>query len=260
MRRRRKFKGTWFPTQYTVPDTEAENLSVVGFDLALAAGQTPQLDIRPLTFDSPNQGEHVTSDYLSTIIGNEWTLRRIVGNVFCNRNTQLQAAGANILNDSAPSVLAAAGIFVARADEANTDLPIGGADRNAYGPFDPDVIREPWLWRRTWILGSAGSAPFAALNTLLPQYVGPVFTGGGNPQVTSAFYPCSNVYYGTALTGPYIDSKVGRRIRQDERLYMAFSAVYWPIGEDTAINTQVDWHVDYRIYGALRRARNKSAF
>lgn len=264
MRRRRRSRGTWFPTQYTVPNEGTPNAAVVGFDTSLAVNGdgSLQTNVLPLTFDVPNEGEHVNADTLVSIIGNEYLLKRIVGQITCVRNTEAKLSAAGYFSSSRPATLVAAGFFVARCDDANKDIPIGSTDRDAYSPLDVDTVREPWIWRRTWILGIAQSGNLS--NSLLAATTSAPLaqTGGVAGEAYASFFPCSNIYYYNSLQSGYFDTKSKRRVGQDDRLWLAVATCNWPIGTDDVDDqdTQVDFHVDYRIFGALRRARNRSAF
>lgn len=183
-------------------------------------------------------------------------MMRIVGKLFAERKN---FAFSGSQDDPDPAVLFGAGFFVARANDLSvgggSGTPIGSATiqerRDHYSPLDTDTVREPWIWRRTWILGLSGRAPRSS------TAVGPDFP---TATIFTAHWPASTGLYGSVMDGPHIDSKVKRRIGQDDRLWFAISATPYPLGQNTSGNLNVEGYLDYRLFGALRKARSRSAF
>lgn len=258
MARGRRTRGTWFPNIGTeiVPDEDTASGRAFTVNLPLGSSQVTT-GILPLTLDTPFEGENVQAgvDSLSDIIGSEYVLQRIVGKLYIERRTgQSLATG----RDQDPAVMVCCGFFVARANDAavggGQDTPIGSATeaerRDNYSPLEVDTVREPWIWRRTWILGAAGRTPTS---------------NSGGPYTTekpaAGAYPPTTAGYGSVADGPHIDSRVKRRISQDNRLWFAISATPFPFGDETVTgNLQLSGYLDYRIFGSLRKARNSSAF
>lgn len=253
-KRRKRF--TWMPVLGTkISNIEPDDGRTVsgrafGIDVFPPSGDpfpgsqgSQNVLIFPLIPDVPIDGT-VAADQilpLEAIIGNEWFCERIVGSIFVGFRTpdtgELRAR----------SVLVTAGVFVARANDQGSgggvDQPIGSASaaerRDNYGPQSVDAIREPWMFRRSWMLGGA-------------------------PDIAQAFsfFPTSNVFYGDMRSGPHIDVKSVRRIGQDDRLWFAVSTV--ALGPRTGVEetfTQgVQGYVDVRILGNTRKARNDGKF
>jgi len=137
---------------------------------------------------------------------------------------------------------------------ANTTAGIG-ADTNDratfnYGPSHSSNISEPWVWRRSWILGRS---------TVAPSVVAP------NALVEGAF-PSSNTFgYNAPNEGTHIDAKVGRRIRKEERLWFSIQAHPISMREslnapDTEFVCQVGGYLDIRILGTIVRNSKRSVF
>jgi len=253
MARRRRTRGTWFPTLGSGVGELDDNLAGLNFSVTLAANGSITTGILPLTFDAPFEGDRVTSgvDSLADIVGSEYILKRIVGKLFLHR-----FIGSPLLQDNQPGILVGCGFFVARANDqavgGGEDTPIGSATeaerRDNYSPLEVDTIREPWIWRRTWVLGSALKTLTAAL-------------AATSANQNQAAFPVSNVFYGSVMDGPHIDSTVKRRVSQDDRLFFAVSACTYPPGEAaTANELGMRGYLDYRIFGSLVKARNSSAF
>lgn len=267
MRRRRGSRGTWLPN-IGIVRAEADNVGITaGAEMVLAINDTdnePVVGCEPLLFDAPQEQttwvESVTP--LQYITGNEYFLRRVVGKMlvyviappaWTDTNTEL--------NKQRAGVLVTAALFVARAGDQQTpdgvDIPIGGgaALQGDYNPDHPNCIREPWLWRRQWILGN----PWVARkfldsipNNTIEETVGAVAVG----------FPPSNVGYGSVLDGPHVDAKTKRRVGNDDRLWWAVSAQGFPrkLTETATAGIQVKAHFDYRCFGSLRKARNRGTF
>lgn len=257
--RRRRTRGTWFPTIGTQLGETDATVNGRAFALACTASEITTI-ITPLTFDTPQEGDNLSepSSTLADVVGSEYILQRIVGKCFIERQATLTGG----VDDLQEAVLVGAGFFVARANDTSvgggSTTPIGSATvaerRDNYSPLETDTVREPWIWRRTWILGTAGAQ--------IPVQAD-VAGGGSIPftvQQSNRAYPVSTALYGSVLDGPHIDSKVKRRVSQDNRLFFAVSATPFPL--DSLITTAlvVSGYLDYRLFGSLRKARNTSAF
>lgn len=244
-RKKRRAKYTWLPVLGSELESTTPGLYINkwGRDFNITAAPESLGICRPLTADLPRDEDLTTADpgVLSDSIGQEWFLRRIVGKLFIRW-------GANAGGDSATNIKIAAGFFVARADHIDGDIPAGGdsswtgnINPGVYNMFDPSsnaTIREPWIWRRTWIIGN----PDIDTDTSWPK----------------GLAPYSNATYGSALDGPHIDAKTMRRISNDDRLWFAMSATTWPFGSSGGGN--IIANLDIRLLGALRRARNRGVF
>lgn len=261
--RRRRTRGTWFPTIGTTigEDFPQDTLSGRTFQVTIVSPAI-QTIITSLTFDTPQEGDNLipATETLSEIIGNEYLLQRIVGKLYGSRLSTISDQG----RDINPAILFGAGFFIARAnDEAvggGDQTPIGSASeperRDNYGVIENDTIREPWIWRRTWILGNAQAG---IVNN--PALGG---TAGSAPATLAEVgnYPTSTALYGSVLDGPHIDSKVKRRVSQENRLWLAISTTTWPLGTapSQAFPLLLNGYIDYRLFGSLRKAKNNSAF
>lgn len=216
--------------------------------------------ISPVTFDVPREGDDLaTTDPLITIVGNEYFLKRIVGKLHAEVRG---LCGPNNAGGTArcPAVLFGAGFFVARAADSavggGPNLPIGAASLaeqiEHYSPLSEDTIREPWIWRRVWTLSN-----FAVAKTTGTAGVGGIAQLGGEN------FPTSTSNYGSVADGPHIDAKTARRIRQDERLWFVVAAANWPestLNNDGDLSNDLRGYLDFRLLGAMRRARQRSAF
>lgn len=238
---RRKRRVTWFPSlgTYWEGDTQtwhdaSINIATnpVGADKSLGTN----LFIRPVTKDftvfPPNGG---IEDTLRDIVeGQTWGLERIVGRVTCQVNTYP--------NDPEPDptvewpyVQVGCGLFIAKVDDSDQSLPTGvGTD---YDPLEAGNIQNPWIWRKTWILGNPGVFEW----------------DGGVPSANTLIMP----------DGGYVDSKVKRYIAREHRLFFALSAIGW-YGEQLEVSggdqPTIVCNADLRILGGMRRARNMSSF
>jgi len=264
--RRRRAKLTWLPTNGTnVEGREAADFVATPFTIALQfdPGVEQTFAIVPLNpFDVPveadpnfNFNSQIPQATMADVIGSEYIVRRIVGNCW--------AAATNTSNFSASenaAVIAALGVFVARSDGENPNRPIGPDPALAaglasfgasYNPLHSETTREPWMFRRLWMLGTR---PPQVNTTTSPAASSIPLSFNQFPQTTAG-------YHGLR-TGPFFDIKSIRRIRQDERLWMVFSAMGAPILETQALagNYNVSATIDIRILGALRKAKNRSNF
>jgi len=245
-RRRRKY--TWLPVESREVGSEPY-FNIAGVEtFGIEVGPTPAMvtwAINPV--DVPAEqgawaGGNADGLRLGDVLGSEYVLKRIVGKFHAGLSQTTPVVG-----DSAPAALVAAGFFVARAAGEDMSAPIGHTGDNLetfdnYSALAVDTTREPWIWRRNWILG----------NPLSGSETGPYAAFQGFPPTTA--------HYGSVLDGPHIDAKTGRRIGQDDRLWFQVTVVGYPFDPDYNELTFLNFTLDYRLLGALRRARQTSRF
>lgn len=259
MRRRRRTRGTWFPV-IGMPTTNEANPddSSAGFDFQLQVPGDASSDIlvTEVTFDAPLETTDASvteNTRLADFIGQEYLMSRILGNVFLAKAALPTDIGGGTARNA---VMVTAGFFVARADGTDASDPVGGTTITEaireYSPENRDNIREPWMWRRKWILGNAMS-----------PYINTFVTAPSDLSMSHNF-PSSNVYYASMHNNSWVDIKTKRRVTGDERLWFVVTAHNWPwVNQNdggAANTTQVNGHVDLRMFGSLRKARNRSNF
>lgn len=195
----------------------------------------------------------------------EYTLIRCVGKVFVGINGT-QNDGATVF----PKLVAVTcGIYVARANDQDAaggfNTPVGSATFTElvqnYGPAHTGAIREPWAWRRTWLLASAFAAPTANTTSI-------GFEGALDFQLSH------NIRGGSIQDGPHFDVKMRRRVGNDDRLWFICQATTLDDARDiqdqkwqvnlpsptAGITDGLTGLIDYRVLGTMRRSRNRSAF
>lgn len=196
--------------------------------------------------EDTSSDEQTTGLPLGVYQNNEYVIKRIVGKAFVNV--------AQVAGSQKGAIVAGLGFFVARAEDSSEnpapgeeDFPIGfrgnafDAKVNDYGVLNNTTMREPWIWRRTWVLSNQ-------------------LTTAAN-EVTS--FPKTNVEYGSVQDGPHIDAKVARRVRHDERLFACFQVSPYPVAHSfTADANDVVIHCAFevRVLGAMRKQKGRSAF
>ena len=251
-RRKRRSRGTWLQTLGSIIDESATHrFNGIAFQVPVDPTQFITT-IMPVTTDAPTyDGDAVTDEtIMGDVIGNEYFLDRIVGKLFLTATQgETTVPGVHIWYP----ILVGAGFFVARADDGNPSQPVGSTGtelelEKAYSPLEAQNIREPWIWRRTWVLGKQGQM----------EYLG----NGGD---LAGSFPVTNALYGSVLDGPHIDAKTKRRVGQDDRLWFALSTSYIPgMGRpgvnDIEENQAVFAYLDFRLHGALRKARQTGRF
>lgn len=255
-RRRKRSRGTWFPITgagYVFNENNFNTWNAQGFLNFASANDAELIGLGPLVWDAPLREDNITpgdpdtGHQLVDFVGNEYVLQRIVGESFIN----LETSGTEVPTGP-EAVQVTLAFFVARSgdfnDTASEDKPIGAAgatEAELYGPDHLATAREPWIWRRKWILGNLAQP--------------------GTTIANAGIFPPTNVAYGGGVAdGGHIDSKVKRRIGNDDRLWYVISAKPYPLGDNWTLTTAttfgVRYALDLRIFGSLRRARGKSAF
>lgn len=261
IRRRRRPKFTWFPKLGTAGLAEAQPFNQRFATLLVPQNGDESTAITPLIVDFPQDGSELTQNSsLADVLASEYFIERIVGKAW---------VGARAPADDPPTIinvktiLIGVGLFVARANDPESgggaNTPIGSATPlerfNNYSTLSLDCDREPWMWRRTWLCATnrGDSNPQA-----LP---GSAFEADGSGIALSK----DNIIGRDVESGPHMDVRSVRRVRTDERLWLAFSARSVDLqfnGQPTVTDAQVraDLCFDYRVLGALRRAKNRSNF
>lgn len=268
-RPRRRRKMFWFPNLGTVgPDGNADDDDYALFlQLTIDTGQTASSTfVTDLTFDRPiEEDEGSDTLRLSSVVGGEYILRRIVGNCMVSKSVSIGAGAAE-----SGIILVTAGFFVARAeDSSNEDItnrqPIGAETtaelRENYSPASVSTVREPWIWRKRWVLGnnpSAGTSGFVTASR--PGFL--------------ASAPGTNVQYPSKHTDASIDAKTIRRVGNDNRLWFSISArmlnagswlgegasPFVPAAGTANVGSNVQVILDYRLLGHLTRTRSTGTF
>lgn len=244
MQRKRRNRGTWMPNLGHLESTGEDTAQYA--DLRLELGNVPAaggqgaavLPPIPLVPDfTEEQTASGSAQLRDQVSGQSWLLQRIVGKLHLKvLNIEAYVAGA-----SWPNLIVTAGFLVARSidgDQAQIDLL-----SEEHDPQDRRNTMNPWIWRRTWMLGNP-----AAL-----AVPGRTFPLTSTPQ------------YGSVADGPHIDSKVKRFISREHRLWFTMSARgYDPLDlEMTSLEPfqpRAVGILDYRIFGSLRNQKNSSSF
>lgn len=236
MRRKRRNRSTWFPVLGSESGSNEVLSSVYTTQVEVALNYGVNHQITPLipdyTWDPSFQtgaNDGTLRDYVE---GQTCVIERIVGKVYAAAE---QIAGSGEGFQTPRVVCACAAVAVLPVDDGG--IPLTDADGAEVNPLMAENLDKPWLWRRTWFLGN-----------LLGSDIQPVN------------YPTSNAGYGSVAEGTHIDTKgVKRAIQRGQRLFMIFATQDVTAGEP---NEQIDvqFGVDVRVLGQLRRAKNRSLF
>lgn len=225
---RRKPRVVWLPpTDRNSLSPEAPFTSGYGtFVLDLTATLAGQSVVgeAPLTIDSQDDPLDPNTS-LSDLENSGYRLRRIVSKIWL---TQDQISDAE---DAGPArTIVTAGIIIRRSDPATgnsyaSTVPGGEA-------ADPSRIPnwgDPWIWRRSWMLGDNGTPATATL--------GPV--------------PTSNMEYGSVADGPHIDQKTARLVGPEERTFLNVSVTSAAPG-DGVVRSTIRCVWDIRLLASMR--------
>jgi len=263
---RRRRTGIWLPvlgreTEGSSSTTALRTSIALTTDQDYTSGITGAV---PVLLDTPRQrGDVSQSASMGDILTNEYFLQRVVGDIYAEVRTFTPADWPDAAGSFPPNanyarsaVILYAGMCVARADDLTSDTPLGITtdDGVNYQVDGPDNARQPWLWRRSWVLQ--------------PWWVKDYFLDGARLQNVQApdfgVYPQNNFSEGQGLyNGPRIDQKTKRRVRQEDRLWLIFTARAYPAFTArpvAAFQTVIDINSDLRCFGALRRARNSGQY
>lgn len=244
-RTRRRSPVAWLPNTGAVQVIEDDNFpaSTIEGNLDVDGQGDPVISIHGLTADQSAESAEILDQpvQLSDYTQSGYRLKRIVGKLFAAREVIYNSEG-DILGQPG-LVFLAAGFMVLRADPT-TGAPIGQTTLRDYDPAGRYNIRDPWIWRRTWMLGAQ-----------TPQEV-PIVTNSN--QLLRA-YPQSTAGYGSVLDGPHIDAKTARKIGPEERTFFIITARVstFIFGSDPNFPLRVHYTLDYRLLGMPIRMTNR---
>lgn len=252
-RRIRGSQGTWFPilgSSWTDEDTF--NDTSFTFDMGgVFANRSlgPQVYITPITRDytpqnipstEPVEQQPSLRDFTE---GQDYILKRLVGNVDVICNSGQDPALPWSRSTYWSFIKATAGFFVARASDNDQSLP--DLTTIEIDPQDSRNAQNPWIWRRSWILAN-------------PAMNEPVSSGNTYEDELATNRSFSD------LRGPSIDTKSKRRIRREERLWFALSAIGWDNSRGTVSSASdqpfISGNLDVRLFGKMVKGRNSSTF
>lgn len=225
MRRTRRPTVVWLPisTEGSAIVSSASTLIGAGSVAVTGPAGTIVTQTTPVTIDFPAAA--FANPSLSDTEGSAYRLRRIVGKLWCG-------VEAVEFTNEPPAIVFYAGFIVLRVDQ--NGAPLGGANSNNYNPGLLDSESDPWIWRRSWLLGNRITAA-------------PVLTNF--PGFNTA--PGGNWEYGSVSDGPHIDAKTARVISDEERLFLVTSAT--ALGGNQGEALAYSWLADLRVLASMRK-------
>lgn len=244
-RRRRRPRLIWMPTIGTEQDNVtsfSDSPSGRAFSLLGISGNSGAVRATTeLTFDNPpEQSIEALGGVSGTLVNafgmaqwelQSWRLRRIVGKMFAG-------CALEDVQEPAPTVAAlfTAGVIVRRVHDDTGTPALSAQDRE---PQVLQTIRDPWIWRRQWIL-SSGAASSSGI------------------QEAYGVFPRTTAGYGSVQDGPHLDQKCNRIIGPQERLFLEVSATGLPVPHNGSTgNVEVHGYFDYRLLGSLMKSSNR---
>jgi len=207
VRRRTKPRVVWLPNTeangFGTTDT-IYNAGTITIPAPAQSGDSGSIEF-PIVTDGIQSDPLQPTSSLADIEDSGYRLRRIVGKIYCFHS---QSVGI----PTGPSfTFVTAGLIVRRVD------PTTGASlaaiASAVQPFPliaPGFTTnqmDPWIWRRTWLLGDRGDVQ----GITATQDAGP-------PRNYADAYP------GGIAEGPHVDQKTARIVGPEERLFLDVSA------------------------------------
>lgn len=231
-RRTRRPAVVWLPCFPTTSFTNDGIALRVVHDIS-SAGNGRITSVHQLTIDNPAEQLIANADpaTLSDFEGSAYRLRRIVGKCFVGINQADAAATGD------PTIVyCTAGFIVLRVDPL-TGLPIGiaAADAN-YSPQAFGSERDPWIWRRSWMLGVSAANPSVVTTS------------------NATCWPPSNSFDGSVADGPHVDAKTARAVKDEERLFfVACTQFVEGLGQGETTRP-VTWSLDYRLLASMYKS------
>lgn len=233
MRRRRGRRATWFPV-IGVGTTPGEQITLDSVEYTVDVLGTANVDARVVIpdgsayLDTDVTQDHTLRDYVE---GQTCIIERIVGKIVWQA---FQFSPPN--EDTTAGAIACCTAFAVlpAGRDGTPDIP-----SNEYDPFLTNNSAQPWLWRRTWVLG----------NNLAETDVGVGFYTN----------PASNEFFASVADGPHIDTKGTKRaIRREQRLYQINSVR--GMTDVSSMDGAARCTTDLRVIGRMVKSTNRSTF
>lgn len=233
-RRRRRPTVAWLPV---LGQGENSARSYIDDGLAVAFNGDLVTAVHALTVDYPAEAvQNVQVESLADYQESGYRLRRIVGKFYCAAN---QYVGDGQVTAYPSHMLVGCGFIVLRVDPS-TGAPLRASTPSYYNPLARDNIRDPWIWRRTWLLSNSFAVPAA-------QSV------SGHLE-----YSRTNEEFGSMSDGPHIDARTARRISVEERLFMVVGTQWPGFGSPPNTDGGVVYTAEFRfLTSPLRVQGNK---
>lgn len=186
--------------------------------------------IWPVVKDEPQNITGV-GQTLSDLEGSAYRLRRVVGKAFIS---PAQIPSSELSQNEATSWLVTLALIVLKVD---FDGRQQAASNLAYDVQALDATRDPWIWRRSW---------------LLTNTIGQAGLDAAEPGSRPLIYPSSNAEYGSAVDGPHIDAKTARVVSDEERLFFVASATRLD-GNDQGADQVIAIFGEVRVLATMRK-------
>lgn len=225
----------WLPPDIFNRLGQAPNPATSGGNSAIGIGVfTPSgviggttTELFPIVKDEP-QNLTTATETLSDLEGSAYRLRRIVGKLF----VAIEQTVAGVTVTTANNIIVTAGFIILRVDNAGQPL---NSSAPTYDVQAIDQARDPWIWRRSWMLTNIPNVPLAAGNTN-----GFIL---GNPSNTQSL---------SALDGPHVDAKTARVVSDEERLFLVVSTIAVD-GNDQQTTNRATILWDLRVLASMRK-------
>jgi len=228
MRRRTKPRVVWLPQTNANSFGDATTV-YQGFVMPVGgASGAKNVSEFPMVLDNQSSSVFDATSTLADIESSGYRLRRIVGKIWVQYSQTPQ-----VINVPPVQVIVTAG-FMVRASNPNTGTSTAKAtDIQLVHPGNIDNTGDPWIWRRSWLLGNR-------------------LTQGTS--VGAAVFPGSNFGPdgGSVADGPHVDQKTARIVGPEERLFLNVGSTVFVESPDLEAVGNLTILTDIRCLGSLR--------
>lgn len=164
-------------------------------DVLAGTDGTSATAVVPVVQDSQVDISQLTGGSLADYAQSAYRLRRIVGKIFVAHNSQSNAVGAPALQ------IITAGFIVLKVQQRAGVVVPSNATLPEYSTQMLQNWSDPWIWRRTWVLG----------NNLKLLAAGSALSARATDNVSGP---------GSIADGAHVDAKTARIVGADERLFL----------------------------------------
>lgn len=202
MRRRTKPRVVWLPnTNANSIGNGSQVYQAATVTFGPATGDTGSIEL-PIVIDG-EPDPLGAGQTLSDVENSGYRLRRIVGKIWViGGQASFDGAGP-------PAYIVTAGFMVRRTNPTTgASLAVLADNGPPFPSIDPGQIEnigDPWIWRRSWLLGDNSSSAANPASPLPTRNFGDDYGGG-------------------ISEGPHVDQKTARIVSSEERLFLDVTA------------------------------------
>lgn len=182
-------------------------------------------EVFPVVQDAQTDATLLSGGSLADYEQSAYRLRRVVGKIFIGGQQEAVA-------DLQTETIVTAGLIVLRTHQVGGVIVPLNTTTEEYSTQMLQNWGDPWIWRRTWVIGNIPQAVSVGAREL---------------------YPETNITVAGNLDGPHVDAKTARIIGPEERLYLVITGA--AVNGDPQVFRTMRYTWDLRVLASMRSSQ-----